>query len=423
MRNMVEKITALLLTAMMVLSAFPTARAEEGTEMSGSDSQNSGIIDTLKLERWLEDYVQQYHLSDGSREFSVGFCYTGTGDCWYYNADVFLYSASLYKVPVSMLMAEKEAAGELTQDSQIYGMTLQYLESTALIHSNNESGHAMVDYLGGTYDGKCSDMTIPYTDLPESYFEKDFFDYSYYTARYMTQVMKTLYEGGETRFPHVIENLLKAQPDSYFNISLRDYYSVAQKYGAFGEMNGNDNNHCAAIIYTPTPIIVTVMTRNVGEYQKRIAEVGAFFAAYALELDTKLDEYRREAEEKAAAEEAARLAQSAENEAADLQTAAETAAVWNPAVDVLTGSETGTMPGTETEPAPMQTEAEPAEVRSFPVLPLALALASAAAVVLLAGLLFRRRKPVKYQKPIINEKTERSARQKPREETEYRPRH
>ena len=79
-------------------------------------------------------------------------------------------------------------------------------------------------------------------------------------------------------------------------------YGVAQKYGAFVEQNGNNNNHCAAIIYTPTPIIVVVMTRNVGDYQRRIGEVGAHLAEVALQLDEKKAALEREAEARAEAE-------------------------------------------------------------------------------------------------------------------------
>ena len=278
MKKTIQGFIAFLLILLVLLPS--TAFAEEDT----------GIIDADSLNAWMDDYASQYGLNDGYRVFSVGFCYTGTGDSWYYNADSFMYSASLYKVPVCMLAAEKEAAGELTQDSTVMGTTLQYLESTALTYSNNTSGHALVDYLGGTYAGKCSDQTIRFTNLTEDYFEQDFFDYSYYTARYMTQVMKTLYDGGEEAFPHVIEYLLPAAPGEYYRKSLGQL-EIAQKYGSYEEMNGNKNEHCAAIIYTPTPVIVTVMTRNVGAYQDRISEVGAYLAQYALELDEHLQAY------------------------------------------------------------------------------------------------------------------------------------
>ena len=291
-KRTVKKFTCLLLA---VLLLFPAAAFAEGETADGSAlnlPNDSGIIDAELLNSWMEDFLQAHNSTNKWQDFSVGFCYTGTGDCWFYNPDIWMYSASLYKVPVSMLMAEKEAAGELTPESIVMGCTFEYLESTALVYSNNDSGHAMVSYLGGTYNGKCSDMTEKFTDLPPEYFSQDFLDVSYYTARYMTQVMKTLYDGGEEAFPHVIPYLREAQPNEYFNLNpTLKSYGVAQKYGAFEETYaGKNNNHCAAIIYTPTPIIVVVMTRNIGEYQARIADVGAYLADYALQLDEKMQE-------------------------------------------------------------------------------------------------------------------------------------
>lgn len=292
---------ALALCLLLCLTVLPGAMAEDS---------DSGIIDAQQLDSWMEDYTAQQGLNGNYQSFSVGFCYTATGDCWFYNADDWMYSASLYKVPVSMLLAEKEAAGELTQESQISNEyasgTLHRLESTALINSNNDSGHALVEYMGGSYAGKCSDQTIKFTDLEESYFSDDFYNLSYYTARYMTQIMKTLYDGGEEAYPHVLEYLLQAQPEDYFNSdpNMNNAYDIAQKYGAFEEKNGNNNNHCAAIIYTPTPIVVVVMTRNVGDYQRRMAEVASYLADYSRQLDEKKAALDRETEEAAAALEA-----------------------------------------------------------------------------------------------------------------------
>ena len=294
---------SLLLMLLLLLGFVPAAFADEAPA-----EEDTGIIDTETLDSWINDYVAQHSLDGAYQIFSVGFCYTGTGDCWFYNADQWMYSASLYKVPVSMLLAEKEASGELTQDSMITNQyasgTLGHLESTALINSNNDSGHALVEYMGGTYAGKCADQTIRFSGLPETYFTSDDFNsLSYYTARYMTNIMRTLYDGGEEAYPHVIEYLLDAQPNDYYNsdAGLKGSYAIAQKYGAFTEQNGNNNNHCAAIIYTPTPIVVVVMTRNVGDYQRRMAEVGSYLADYALQLDEKQAALEREAEEQAAA--------------------------------------------------------------------------------------------------------------------------
>ena len=306
MRRSSKKGLSLLLTLLLLLGCVPTVFADKVPVVDGTE--DSGIIDVAALDSWMEDYVAQNSLNGNNQIFSVGFCYTGTDDFWFWNADQWMYSASLYKVPVSMLLAEKEAAGELTQDtvitSQFARGTLAKLESTALTLSSNDSGHALVEYMGGSYNGKCSDQTIKFTSLPESYFTSDdFYDLSYYTARYMTHVMKTLYDGGEEAFPRVIDYMLDAQPEEYYqsDLTLQSSCAIAQKYGAFIEQKGNNNNHCAAIIYTPTPIVVVVMTRNVGDYQRRMAEVGSYLAAYSLQLGEKQAALEREAQEQAAA--------------------------------------------------------------------------------------------------------------------------
>ena len=286
MKHTLQKLFSLLLCLVLLCSLAPGVLAED----------SESILDEAALDQWIQEYMQQHGIG-GNQLFSVGFCYTATGDCWFYNPDQFMYSASMYKVPVAMLLAEKEAAGQITQATDLGGGTLQYLESSSLIYSNNDSGHAMLNYLGEDNGGKASKLIIPYSSLDKSYFDPDFFDYSYYSARFMTQVMQTLCEGGEERFPHVISCLLQAQPDSYLNLRLRGKYDVAQKYGAFTERNGNDNNHIAAIVYTPTPIIVVVMTRNLDKYQERMAEIGEYLANYSLELDEKLAERERSAAE------------------------------------------------------------------------------------------------------------------------------
>ena len=255
-RQILSLMMTILLLAATCTAAFAEAAPAEGAAAAapGADAQlpaaeDSGIIDAAALQQWMDNFAQEHNLKQDYMRFSVGFWYSGTGDSWYYDADQWMYSASLYKVPVSMLMAEKEAAGELTLESVVNGTTLEYLESTALVYSNNDSGHSMVSWLGGTYAGKCSDMTIKFTDLPDSYFDQDFYDVSYYTARYMTQVMRTLYQGGDAKFPHVLDYLKQAQPDDYYNrnAALKGSYTIAQKFGAYEEGNGNNNNHCAAV--------------------------------------------------------------------------------------------------------------------------------------------------------------------------------
>lgn len=392
-----RKRTAVLLLVLLLLPFWSIAASAAETEQAPpAAAETEGLIDEAELTGWMDDYLALNGLNGAFQRFSVGFYYSATGESFYYNADEWMYSASLYKVPVSMLMAEKEAAGELTQDSEIAnqygGGTLQYLESTALTYSNNYSGHVLVEYLGGTYAGKCADMTVKYTELPEDYFVEDFYQLSYYTARYMTQVMATLLSGGEEQYPHVIEYLLSAQPDEYLNLRLKGKYELAQKYGAYEEQNGNKNNHIAAIIYTPTPIVVTVMTRNVGDYQARIAEVGAYLASYSLELDNRREERARAAEEAA------------------LQAAAEP--IPEPTPETV--EETPAIPAVTTTPE-KEIQKEEAGRFPIPILMIVLALAAAVAVVaVLASAAGRKEKRKKAKKVQQREK---------KTDTDYMPRH
>ena len=405
-RQILSLMMTILLLAATCTAAFAEAAPAEGAAAAapGADAQlpaaeDSGIIDAAALQQWMDNFAQEHNLKQDYMRFSVGFWYSGTGDSWYYDADQWMYSASLYKVPVSMLMAEKEAAGELTLESVVNGTTLEYLESTALVYSNNDSGHSMVSWLGGTYAGKCSDMTIKFTDLPDSYFDQDFYDVSYYTARYMTQVMRTLYQGGDAKFPHVLDYLKQAQPDDYYNrnAALKGSYTIAQKFGAYEEGNGNNNNHCAAVIYTPNPIVVTVMTRNVGDYQNIIAEVGGHLAEYALELDQKLESWKQEQEAQAAAERAAAELAAAEPAAAENGTAEAAAPeMQNAASAEPAPAETNTaaMPASA-EPVPaagQESATNAAAPRRIPVAVLILAGVLVAVVIVAALLLVAARR-------------------------------
>ena len=150
-RQILSLMMTILLLAATCTAAFAEAAPAEGAAAAapGADAQlpaaeDSGIIDAAALQQWMDNFAQEHNLKQDYMRFSVGFWYSGTGDSWYYDADQWMYSASLYKVPVSMLMAEKEAAGELTLESVVNGTTLEYLESTALVYSNNDSGHSMV---------------------------------------------------------------------------------------------------------------------------------------------------------------------------------------------------------------------------------------------------------------------------------------
>ena len=318
-----------LLLAASVCVSLPCAAFADGqdTAQSAGNGEETAepemtIFDPDELQSMADSFIQEYS-GYGVKADNISFAYTylATGETWFYNPDTWYYSASMYKVPLMMILAEKEANGELTQESDVKGLTLAYAEESILVYSNNDYAHLMLNYLGT--DKEAREMYKQFSSLPDDYYDPDFIDYSYFTVRFMNDVMTTLYNAPE-RFPHIIDCLKRAQPTDYFHLYIDPELEVAQKYGSYKEFNNT-----SGIIYTPNPVILTVMTSNLARAELVIGEAARMFVDYTYMLDGKLNSYKEEkaraeeeakqkaAEEAAAqAEEEARLAKEAEEKAA-----------------------------------------------------------------------------------------------------------
>ena len=321
-----KKIVSLLLTLVFICgAALPAyadeadmARVEGGLEISQEYAdevramRNGGIFDDEELEKMMEEFITAHKLK--KENISIGFVYTATGDTWYYNPDTWYYPGSMYKIPLMMLLAEQVSSGMLTQDGPFEGMTVSQYEEHILTYSNNDYAHRMRKYLGEGDDKVWRKAAQAYANMPEDSYNPDYMDYSYFSARYLTEVLTTLYNGGEERFPNIIPCMKKANPNHYFALSsqMADY-EIAQKYGSFIDNNNRNWNGTAGIIYTPNPIILTVLTLDAPSYEKVIGDAAVMMTEYALKVDENLESYRQAQAEKeeAARREAERAAQEA----------------------------------------------------------------------------------------------------------------
>ena len=297
-----KRLLALLLCLILLC---PAAAFAEGETAPAAAEEDYGILDPAALQKLVDDYCERKGLD--RENMSVGFCYTATGDTWYHNPDAWYYSASMYKVPVMMILAERYRAGEITDETKISGLTLAEANELILVYSHNDYAHAMMHYIGT--DAECRTLYQNYAQLPKEYYVQDFYDYSYFTARFMTQVMQTLYYEQE-RFPNVLEHLLLAQPGQYFKAGITDV-PVAQKYGNFCDSMGRQWTHDTGVVYTDNPFILTIMTRNMGQSDAVVADFCHDFEDYARTLDAALPAYQQ-AQQQAAEEEARRLAEEEE---------------------------------------------------------------------------------------------------------------
>ena len=241
------------------------------------------VVHEDEIEALFDAYLTENDLNPDL--ISIAYEYTATGERWYHLEDRWYYSASLYKIPLMMILTEREYLGELTKDSDINGMTLDAVEEEVLVNSNNPIAYSTMLYIA--QPDVCRRMFCRYADLPEEYYTWDFYGGSYFTARFMSDVMSTLYRD-EERFPRMTDCLKRAQPGHYFRLKLGERWEVAQKYGTYQDEDGTDWNHASGIIYTPHPFILTVMTKYGGISETIIGDLAVLFCDYTIRADSRL---------------------------------------------------------------------------------------------------------------------------------------
>ena len=250
-----------------------------------AETVEDGVLDSDELKKLIEDFLDERGIAYD--RFRLGYTYTGTNETWYYNGDVWSYSASVYKLPLMMMLAQKVANGELKQDDKVCGVDLTYAETSVLTYSNNDYAHVMIHYFDSERDYreqqvKMSD--VPVEDIPERYYVS-----SHFSPRFVIGVLRNLYENPD-QFPNIVECLKAAMPGQYLSRTLGDKYEVAQKYGAYEQFN-----NIAGIVYMPHPIFIAINTTWVGNAEQVLADAGKLLADYTLTLDARLEEREKAA--------------------------------------------------------------------------------------------------------------------------------
>ena len=214
--------------------------------------------------QWVDAYLQENYYDKPGCIMSIIFWDSWTDEVWEYNPDEWMYGVNWHKLPLGMIYAEKLAKGELELDSVVGGITLEYALNTMLQYSSGPAVWSLLSELEDDGTLHCASRMTQFANLPENYYTNEFYHNDYYTARIMYEITKTLYEGGEERFPHVLEYMKEAQPDDFFR---RDghvcYWGVAQQHAASWGDGAGDFLHCTGIIYTTHPFILTIMTQNI----------------------------------------------------------------------------------------------------------------------------------------------------------------
>ena len=291
----IKRVLSMILAVCTAASLVITAHAETTTQIAIDDSRFEGKT----WEEVVAQYMEEHDLTD--TKIALGYKNLVTGEEHFINADEYYTAASLYKVPLNMVYTERVSKGEMTFDDQVRGVPYSKLIAGSIVESNNEFSDYLRSGLGGypTYRRYfCEYMGENADEVSYKFYENNFF-----TPRQMITCLDTLYQGGEERFPKVIDYMKQAEPNNYFNAFDQDYV-VAHKYGYLETGNTLQINDCA-IVYTDDPIAIVMFTNGIKRPYTCLANFCTLMAEYT-QYHTAI---RIEEEERLAAEEAARLAE------------------------------------------------------------------------------------------------------------------
>ncbi len=251
-----KKIFAALLMLAMLLPLAPAAVAE-------GEEDDARFADKT-WEEILDEFLAEHHADPAS--VACGWCNTVTGEEHYHNADQYMVSGSMYKVPINMIFTEKVHNGEISWDTFIGGYRYEYCLHATIVDSNNDIAKGMWDYLGGYQPYR--HILAPYMGEDPDTVDEKFYENNFFTPRQMIYALKLLATESE-RFPKLIDEMLQAEPNKYFKERAHDY-DIAQKYGYWPDPNGWHValNDCA-IIYTEEPICIVIFIDSVSEQASR----------------------------------------------------------------------------------------------------------------------------------------------------------
>jgi len=308
----VRRVCAALLALLLTLCLPAAARAEDDAHKGTRHT----VVDEDELAALVGQAAADTHCAGA--EISVAVCFTRTGETWSWNGDEWYYTASLYKLPMIMRFTRMAEEGGLDGLPAYYTEQTETIKERVLVYSDNSWASALWRQVFTEPDA-VPQLSLDYAHFPADELPADYFQTMHYSAPFMLGIVRELYDHPD-EYPGVLDYMRLAQPEQYFRRELEGRYEIAQKYGS-----ADGVNHAAGVIWTPSPILLVVMSDGLGPLlgDILIGRVAAAMADYALVVDERADEWERleaeAAEQDALAAEQAAAARAAETPAPEPQ--------------------------------------------------------------------------------------------------------
>ncbi len=250
--KLLRKLLCIALVLCICLSVLPAAFAEETEEPAENTEMTPW--DTI-----VKELVEPYEKNGAV--INCGYLNLVTGEEHYYHPDDYLSAASMYKVPLNMVVQEKMASGEIDWEGSYSYMPYEEVLEQSIVYSSNDAAMFLWgDVLGG-YDN-FRFAAAKYSGETEDDFNDDILNNNLYTPRIIINTLKYLYEHSD-EFPTIIKAMQKAEPNRFFKF-MEPRYNIAHKYGYYeNEYHTRTYVNDCAIAYTDDPIAIVMFTDTV----------------------------------------------------------------------------------------------------------------------------------------------------------------
>lgn len=261
----IKKFVIGFLAALCLISAsLPAALA--------APAKDDGSWDNL-----VADFLDKYEDRNRSCSITLGYRNLVTGEEHLYKGGEYMVACSMYKVPLNMFFTEKVYNGEMDWSIKIGGVEYSDILEGSIVRSSNSKSELLIRELG-TYNEYRRAICRYMGEYPDKVSSK-YYENNYFTAEQMIFCLRTLYENQE-RFPCLINRMLEAEPENYFNYHVQKY-DVAHKYGYMSDVNcGKRYVNGCAIVYTDEPIAIVMFTDNIPDSYNALADYCTLMADY-----------------------------------------------------------------------------------------------------------------------------------------------
>ena len=303
--KLLKRLTSFVLVLCMAAGLMVSAYAvEEKDDKFVEDERFAGKTWNEVVDAFLEERNVK------PENVALGYMNLVTGEEQYHRGDEYMVAASMYKVPMNMIYAERISKGEMEWNSPVRGVPYQKLMEGSIIDSNNEFS----DYLRknlGTYR-EYRNMIAPLMGVDINNVSAKYYENNFFTPKQMIHCLNLLYDNPQT-YPKILDTMKKAEPNNYFKFHEQEF-EVAHKYGYLEFDNRLEINDCG-IVFTDDPIAIVMFSYGIPKPYNVMADFCTLMSDYAqYTRQVRLIEEEREAA-KLAEEEAKRAAAQAEQEA------------------------------------------------------------------------------------------------------------